>query len=364
MSPLLPSALLLALTCLAAPSRAAEITTIAGNGKPTTAGDSGPATAASLHDPFGITRGPDGLLYVCEFNGHAVRRIAADGTISTIAGTGKPGFSGDGGPATAAQLNKPHEIRFGPDGALYISDMSTHTIRRVDMSTGTISTFAGTGKPGFSGDGGPASSAALHDPIAIEFSPDGHSLLLCDIGNQRVRSIDLNSRIITTLCGNGAKAPTPDGAPLSPATPLHGPRTITFDPKGNLWLALRDGHTIFRASLSDRILHRVAGTGKPGFSGNDGPASAASLSGPKGLASDSRGRIYIADTESHSIRVIDPASGLISVIAGTGSKGHASSPNPLETQLARPHGVFIDKDGSLYIGDSENHVVRRVTGLN
>ena len=364
MSRLLPSAILLALTCLAAPSRAAEITTIAGTGKPTTAGDSGPATAASLHDPFGITRGPDGLLYVCEFNGHTVRRIAADGTISTIAGTGKPGFSGDGGPASSAQLNKPHEIRFGPDGALYISDMSTHTIRRVDMSNGTISTFAGTGKPGFSGDGGPATSAALHDPIAIEFSPDSRSLLICDIGNQRVRSIDLKSRIITTIAGNGAKDPTPDGAPLSPATPLHGPRTITFDPKGNLCLALRDGHTIFRASLSDRILHRVAGTGKPGFSGNGGPASAASLSGPKGLASDSLGRIYIADTESHSIRVIDPASGLISVVAGTGAKGNASSPNPLQTQLARPHGVFIDKDGSLYIGDSENHVVRRVTGLN
>ena len=248
MSRLLPSVILFTLVSIAAPSRAAEITTIAGNGKPATAGDNGPATSASLHDPFGITRGPDGLLYICEFNGHAVRRIAADGSISTIAGTGKPGFSGDGGPATSAQLNKPHEIRFGPDGALYISDMSTHTIRRVDMSNGTISTFAGTGKPGFSGNGG--------------------------------------------------------------------------------------------------------------------PASAASLSGPKGLASDSRGRIYIADTESHSIRVIDPATGLISVVAGTGSKGNASSPNPLQTQLARPHGVFIDKDGSLYIGDSENHVVRRVTGLN
>ena len=227
-----------------------------------------------------------------------------------------------------------------------------------------ITTIAGNGKPATAGDNGPATSAALHDPIAIEFSPDSRSLLICDIGNQRVRSIDLKSRIITTIAGNGAKAPTPDGAPLSPATPLHGPRTITFDPKGNLWLALRDGHTIFRASLSDRILHRVAGTGKPGFSGNGGPASAASLSGPKGLASDSLGRIYIADTESHSIRVIDPATGLISVVAGTGSKGNASSPNPLQTQLARPHGVFIDKDGSLYIGDSENHVVRRVTGLN
>ena len=342
---------------------APESRTVAGNGEPRTAGDGGPATAASLHDPFGITRGPDGLIYVCEFNGHAVRRIAADGTITTVAGNGRPGFSGDGGPATTASLNKPHEIRFGPDGALYIADMSTHTIRRVDMKSGLISTFAGTGKPGFSGDGGPADKAALKDPIAIQFHPDGSSLLICDIGNQRIRAVDLKSRTITTVCGNGRREPTPDGAAFSPDTPLNGPRTIDFDAKGNLWLALREGNAVYRVTPAAQKLEHIAGTGKSGFAGNGGPARSAQLAGPKGLAVDARGRVCIADTESHSIRRIDPASGRIDVIVGDGTRGPGPDGDPRRCRLARPHGVFIDKDGSLWIGDSENHVVRRVTGL-
>lgn len=352
---------LLFLATAAVATAAPEITTIAGNGQPASSGDGGPATAAALHDPFGITRGPDGNLYICEFNGHRVRRITSDGHIETVAGTGTPGYSGDGGPATAAQLSKPHEIRFGPDGNLYIADMSTHTIRTVDMKSGSISTFAGTGKPGFSGDGGPATAAAFRDPIAIQFTPDGSALVICDIGNHRVRSVNLKTRTITTLCGNGRKEPTPDGARFSPDTPILGPRTIGFDPKGNLWLALREGNAVFRVSGQPARLELMAGTGKQGFTGNDGPARSATLAGPKGLAASPDGRIWIADTESHSIRVIDPATGTIKVAAGNGRKGPGQSRNPLECQLARPHGVYIDKDGSLLIGDSENHVVRRLT---
>jgi streptogramin lyase len=239
--------------------------------------------------------------------------------------------------------------------------MSTHTIRTVDMKSGSISTFAGTGKPGFSGDGGPATSAAFRDPIAIQFTPDGSALVICDIGNHRVRSVNLKTHTITTLCGNGRKEPTPDGAPFSPDTPILGPRTIDFDPKGNLWLALREGNAVFRVSGQPARLAHMAGTGKQGFTGNDGPARSATLAGPKGLAASPDGRIWIADTESHSIRVIDPATGIIKVAAGTGRKGTGPSRNPLECELARPHGVYIDKDGSLLIGDSENHVVRRLS---
>lgn len=350
--------LVIALTSCSAAAGTAKI--IAGTGTAGTSGDGGPAMQAQLHDPFGIARGPDGALYVCEFNGHVIRRIDDKGLITTIAGNGTPGYSGDGGPAVKAQLNKPHEIRFGPDGALYISDMSTHTIRRVDMQSGVISTFAGTGKPGFSGDGGPATAAQMKDPIAIQFGPDG-KLYLCDIGNNRVRAVDLKTNIITTVCGSGKKEPTPDGAPFSPDTPLNGPRTIDFDHEGRAWIALREGNALYSADLKTGKLSHIAGTGKSGFSGNGGPAKAAQLAGPKGLAIAPDGRVFIADTESHSIRVVDPRSGRIEVVCGNGKKGAGKDGRAADCQLSRPHGVFFDKDGTLYIGDSENHVVRAVT---
>jgi sugar lactone lactonase YvrE len=341
---------------------APTIRTIAGTGTPGSSGDGGPAGSASLNHPFGITRGPDGGLYVCEFSGNVIRRIDEKGTITTVAGNGTAGYSGDGGPAVKAQLNKPHEIRFGPDGALYISDMSTHTIRKVDMKSGTISTIAGSGKPGFGGDGGPATAAQLKDPIAIQFGTDAR-LYICDIGNHRLRAVDMKTGIITTVCGNGQKLATPDGADFSPDTSLNGPRAIEFDRDGNAWIALREGNAIHRADLKKGKLGHIAGTGKSGFKGNGGPAKAAELAGPKGLAIAPDGSVFIADTESDSIRVIDPRSGRIDLVAGTGKKGAGPDGPATACQLSRPHGVFIDKDGTLYIGDSENHVVRAVTGL-
>jgi len=349
---------LLALTLQTAAAGTVKI--IAGTGTAASSGDGGPALKATLHEPFGIARGPDGALYLCEFTGHVVRRIDDKGLITTVAGNGTPGYSGDGGPAVKAQLNKPHEIRFGPDGALYISDMSTHTIRRVDMQTGFISTFAGSGKAGFSGDGGPAAAALLRDPIAIQFGPDG-KLYICDIGNHRIRAVDLNTKVITTVCGSGKREPTPDGAPFSPDTPLNGPRAIDFDRAGHAWIALREGNALYRAELPAGKLTHIAGTWKSGFAGNGGPAKDAQLAGPKGLAIGADGRVFIADTESHSIRAVDPGSGRIEVVCGTGKKGPGKNGSAANCQLARPHGVFVDRDGTLYIGDSGNHVVRAVT---
>jgi DNA-binding beta-propeller fold protein YncE len=240
--------------------------------------------------------------------------------------------------------------------------MSTHTIRRVDMKSGVISTLAGTGKPGFSGDGGPATAAQMKDPIAIQFGPDGN-LYLCDIGNNRIRAVDMKTGTIRTVCGSGKKEPTPDGAAFSPDTPLNGPRTIDFDRDGHAWIALREGNALYRADLKSSKLTHIAGTGKSGFGGNGGPAKAAQLAGPKGLTIAPDGRVFIADTESHSVRVVDPRTGRIDVVTGNGKKGPAKEGDPAACQLARPHGVFWDKDGTLYIGDSENHVVLAVTGL-
>ena len=338
---------------------AAPVRTIAGSGVKGYSGDSGPALRATMNNPFGITRGPDGLLYFCEFEGHLVRRIDGKGIVTTVAGTGSAGFAGDGGPALQAQLNQPHEIQFGPDGRLYISDMSNHAIRALDLKSGTLSTPIGTGKPGFGGDGGPGDKAQFKDPISQTFGPDG-LLYICDLGNQRVRTWDPKTGIVQTVCGTGQKAPPAEGAPFSTATPLSGPRTIAFDSAGQLWLALRDANSLYRVDLKERLLHHVAGTGKSGFGGNGGPASEAQLAGPKGLAISASGKVYIADTESHSIRAVNPKTGKIDVVVGDGKKGNGPDGMAGKCQLARPHGVFIDKDGTLYIGDSENHCLRMV----
>lgn len=351
------SILLISFLAAAGSLLAAPIHTVAGTGEKGHGGDGGPASGATMNNPFGITQGPDGCLYFCEFGGNVVRRIDAKGIITTVAGTGQPGFAGDGGPALQAQLNQPHEVQFGPDGRLYISDMSNHAIRALDLKTGTLSTPIGTGKPGFSGDGGPAGKAQFREPISQTFGPDG-LLYICDLGNQRIRTWDPASGLVKTVCGSGQKAAPADGAPFSPDTPLSGPRTIAFDATGQLWLALRDANALYRVDLRERLLHHVAGTGTSGFRGNGGPAIDAQLAGPKGLTISASGKVYLADTESHSIRCVDPKTGKIEVVAGDGKKGDGPDGIATHCQFARPHGVFIDKDGTLYIGDSENHRLR------
>ena len=355
------SALLFSVLLVCSPAfvMAAPVRTIAGTGEKGYSGDEGPAAKATMNNPFGITRGPDGMLYFCEFEGHVVRRIDGKGIITTVAGTGMAGFGGDGGPALQAQLNKPHEIQFGADGRLYISDMSNHAIRALDLKTGVLSTPIGTGKAGFGGDNGAGDKAQFKDPISQTFGPDG-LLYICDLGNQRIRTWDPKTGLVQTVCGSGQKAAPADGASFSPATPLSGPRTIAFDAAGQLWLALRDANSLYRVDLKERVLHHIAGTGKSGFAGNGGPARNAQLAGPKGLAVSASGKIYIADTESHSIRAVNPKTGIIDVVVGDGKKGPGPDGMASQCQLARPHGVFIDKDGTLYIGDSENHVLRAV----
>ena len=319
-------------------------------------GDGGKATDATIDNPFGVIRGPDGAIWFCEYTGQKIRRVAADGTISTVAGTGQKGYSGDGGSALQATFNLPHEIRFNKAGDLFIVDMVNNVIRKIDMKTGIIQTIAGTGTAGYSGDGGQGTQAQLKSPHSIQFGPDG-SLYICDIGNHVIRRMDMETGVISTFAGTGTAGPTPDGAPIQ-GTPLKGPRSIDFDREGNLWLATREGNQVFRFDLKAGIIHHVAGTGKSGFGGNGGPAREAELKGPKGIAIDSKGNAWLADTESHSVRMIEAKTGNLVLMAGTGEKGDGPEENPLECKMARLHGIFVDADDSVFIGDSEAHRVR------
>lgn len=337
-------------------ANAQSIETIAGTGE---AGYS----ETQINNPFGVIVGPDGDIYFCDTGNHAIRRISRkSGKLETIAGTGKAGYSGDGGSPLEAELFEPYELRFDEDGDLIWVEMQNHLIRMIDAETNTISTIAGRPEPGFSGDGGPATDAQFNRPHSIVFDSGG-DILVCDIGNHRIRQIDRTSGRITTWCGNGEKKPTSDGAEVSPDTPLNGPRALAIDPSnGDLWLALREGNQIFR--IKDGVLHHVAGTGKKGFTGNGGPALEATLSGPKGVALSPDGNlVYLADTESHTVRAIDLSVDLptLQLIAGTGAKGDGPDGDPLSCAMARLHGVGVDPmDGTLYIGDSEAHKVRKL----
>ena len=348
--------LLLALSFALVTAPGAEIRTIAGTGVAGHSGDGGPGVRAQVANVYGLEIGPDGALYFCEIDNHIVRRLdLEDGTISTVAGNGTKGYSGDGGAALKASLNEPYEIRFDRGGNMFFVEMSNNIVRRVDAKSKVISTIAGNGSRGFGGDGGLATEAQLSRPHSIALDLKG-SLYIADIGNHRVRRVDLGTGTIETFGGTGEGAPTPDGAPVA-GTPLNGPRTMAFGAEGDMYLALREGNAVYRVDMKARTLHHLAGTGEKGYTGDGGPAKSAKLSGPKGIAVGGGG-VYIADTESHTIRRIDLKSGIITTVAGDGAQHDGPDGDPLQCGLARPHGVFVGPDGTVYIGDSENHRVR------
>ncbi|MCC6356484.1 MAG: hypothetical protein IT577_21565 [Verrucomicrobiae bacterium] len=335
---------------------AGTVATFAGTGVKGFSGDGGPASEAQLNNPYGVGRGPDGALYICDVDNHRIRRVAADGKISTFAGSDKRGYAGDGGPATSASLNMPYEIAWDKAGNLFIVELGNHLVRRVDAKSGRISTVAGTGLKGFSGDGGAAKKAQFAQPHSLAFDAAG-DLYVCDIGNHRIRKIDTRTGRISTWAGTGEKKTGPDGSRFS-REPVNGPRALAFASDGTCWLALREGNAVLQLDPRSGVMRHVAGTGKSGFTGNGGPAREAALAGPKGVSLGKEGNVYLADTESHSIRYIDAKKGTLEVLVGNGQKGDGPDGEPLGCQLARPHGVFVDGDGSVFIGDSENHRVR------
>jgi DNA-binding beta-propeller fold protein YncE len=296
------------------------------------------STGGAINNPYGLVTGPDGALYFCEIGNHRVSRLDLKRhVLSTVAGSGQKGYSGDGGPALEALLNEPYEVRFDKAGNLYFAEMQSHVVRRVDVRTHVITTVAGTGVAGFSGDGGPAAKAQLRQPHSIVFDPQGR-LLICDIGNYRVRRVDFKTGIIETWAGNGERAAVADGTPVASA-PLNEPRAIAVAPNGDMYLVVRRGNAVYRIDGKTERIYHVAGTGETGYSGDGGLAKTAKLAGPKGIAVAPDGSLYLADTENHAIRRIDK-DGLITTVVGG---------------LARPHGVFVASDGKVYVADSEHH---------
>ncbi|MGB2713230.1 MAG: hypothetical protein WBC51_03565 [Vicinamibacterales bacterium] len=328
--------------------RAPTVSTLIGTGTPG-------YSNREINNPYGLVIGPEDALYFCDLGNQRIRRLdLKTRRTTTIAGNGRAGYEGDGGPATDASLNQPHEILFDTMGNLYIAERDNHVIRKVHAKTRLISTLAGTGTAGFSGDGGPASQAQLRQPHSIALDPAG-GLLICDVGNHRVRRVNLATGSIETFAGTGERLATVDAAPLK-STPLNGPRTLAFC-DGEFYLALREGNAIYRFAPKAGTIHHVAGTGAQGYSGDQGPARDAVFAGPKGLACV-RGILYIADTENHVIRRVNLASRRVTTVLGTGGRGDGPEPDPRRCALSRPHGVLVDRAGRLYVADSEAHRIR------
>src|SRR5262245_4252295 len=352
-----------ALLLVRPPQTAARITTIVGTGMPGMAADGESAERAAINNPFGLVIGPDGGLYWADFGSNRVMRLDLRAkTVSIIAGNRTKGHSGDGGPAKAAQLSAPHEVRFDSKGNIYVAERDSHVVRYIDMKSGLISTAAGTGISGYSGDGGPANQARLAQPHSIALDR-ADNVYICDIMNHRVRRIDAKTGIISTFAGTGEAAPTPEEAPLA-GTPTRGPRSIDIAPDGTMYLILREGNKVFSIDPAHTRLTHIAGTGELGYAGDGGPAISAKfgapgspLNGPKGVTYAPDQSLYISDTENHVIRRIDLRQGTVSTVAGTGQRGDGPDGDPLGCKLARPHGVFI-QGRTIYIGDSENHRIR------
>ena len=336
------------------------ITTVAGNGDFSYSGDGGPATSASLNSPYRVAVDSVGNLYIADTSNNRIRKVDVNGTITTVAGNGTSGYSGDGGSAVNASLNGPHDVVVDGEGNLYIADNNNHRIRKVDVN-GIITTVAGNGTQGYSGDGGPAANATIRFPQGVAVDSAGN-LYIADTSNHRIRKIDLNG-IITTVAGIGTSGYNGDSG-LATAASLYFPSRMEVDGSGNLYIADTINNRIRKVD-SNGIISTVAGNGSFGYSGDSGAATSATMIHPGDMAVDSAGNLYIADTSNHVIRKVD-SNGIISTVAGNGTTGYSGDNGPaISAGLLQPRGLTVDDVGNLYIADTDNHRIRKVTfGIN
>jgi DNA-binding beta-propeller fold protein YncE len=355
MLPRLPWLVGLVALLLPPPASAADkIVLVAGAG-----GGGSLALKGKLGGPFGTAFDKDGNLYIVEMTGLRILKIDAKGELTPLAGTGKKGDGGDGGPASKAEFNGPHSLAVGPDGCVYVTDTWNNRVRKIDPKTGTISAFAGTGEKGFAGDGGSAARAQFGGVYCVAFDPRGEQMYLADLDNRRVRAIDMKSGTVRTVAGNGQKGVPEDGAEAVKA-PLVDPRAVAADGAGNVYILERSGNALRVVDAKGRI-STAAGTGKAGATGDGGDARKATFNGPKHLCIDGDGNVIIADTENHLIRKYVPKDGKVVRVAGSGTKGTEGLGGPPDkAQLDHPHGVTVSKDGTLYISDSSNNRVLRI----
>ena len=339
------------------------IVAYAGTGTAGYQGDGGAATAARLSNPEGVEVAANGDLYIADAGNDVIRKVnVLTGVITTVAGTGSSGYSGDGGQATAAKLHAPEDVFVAANGDLYIADTGNHAVRKVSAATGVITTVAGSGPSGSSGDGGPATSARLHSPSGIAVAANG-DIYISDTANDKIRKVTAATGIITTFAGNGTAGYQGDGGAATSAR-LKTPEGVALAANGDLYFADTGNHAIRKVSVATGIISTYAGTGTAGFLGDGGAATSARLSSPQAISLNSAGDLYIADTGNNRIRRVVAASGTITTIAGTGTAGGTGDGgSATAARLSSPRGVTVSTTGAYYIGDRANDRVRKVTGL-
>ncbi|GAB3885774.1 hypothetical protein GCM10028825_13900 [Spirosoma agri] len=331
------------------------ISTVAGTGAFGFSGDGGPATSAKLYEPYGVSVDTEGNLYIADRSNHRIRKVSTTGVISTVAGTGANSYSGDGGPATKAALALPSSVAVDKSGNLFIADSRNMLIRKVNTS-GIINRVAGNGSTGFGGDGGPATSARLYYPVGVAVQDDG-TFYIADATNTRVRKVT-PAGTISTLAGNG-KTFSGDGGPATKAD-LYVPSGVATDGQGNLFIADQLNHQVRRVSPTG-IISTIAGTGTFGYSGDGGTATSAMLNSPTSVAVDRIGNVFIADTYNRRIRKVS-SDGTISTVAGDGYYDYKGDGGPATSaSMKEPTGVTVDDTGNLYIVDRESATIRKVS---
>ena len=332
------------------------IQSVVGTGEEGYTGDGGPATLALIGEAYGCDFDRFDNLYISDGRNHTIRRIdRKNWNITTVAGSGEQGYTGDGGPAISATLNNLYSLQIDANGDIYIVDRLNSVIRKVDFKTGIITTVAGTGISGYSGDGGLGVDAELMEPNDC-FLDRSKGLLIADILDQRIRRLDLVTGKIDTFAGNGLKERSGDGR-LARDASLMGPRAVCVDSQGNTYICEREGNGIRKVDVNG-IISTYAGTGERGYSGDGGLAVSAKWGAPKALRCDKQDNLIVVDTENNAVRKIDSLSGVVTTIAGGHQGGDGDGGIPTSAGLERPHGCGIDSNGNIYIADGVNHKVR------